>query len=336
MLKIKNKLTLVLLITAILPLATLAQTDTASQAATSAPPAVATAPTETISISPQIIDAKAKARDILNYEITIKNNSLDRKYDLYVTVEDLTAEGKTLFTDPINFDKATSLGRWLRIRRGPIEVMPGQTVTEPLKIEVNMNALPGIYHASITFCPGSSAAEARANAPASQSKTLINLAVEEVIVEKVEIKRFDSVRSVYLKPPAAFNLELFNLGTENIIPKGMIGFYDRQGREIDTIVINSGQKNIAPNTTEIFSLTWKPQQGFGKYRAKLYIEYGREMQRDLNDMVDFWILPLSYVLLAGGGVLILFILLTILIFKKTYPGYHTHEEKDGVIDLKNH
>ena len=107
-----------------------------------------------IDVVPHIIDEKAKARDILEHELSFTNNS-DRKQVLYPLLNDLSEiDGRQENISPGKLDKATSLVRWMKIKRGALELLPGETKTLSLEIDIDESAIPGKYHASIIFSPG--------------------------------------------------------------------------------------------------------------------------------------------------------------------------------------
>lgn len=293
-----------------------------------------------VQIFPRIIDEQVKARDLLKYDIVIKNVS-DKKVDIYPVVNDISmTDGRQEFLDPAKMDKATSLARWIKFKRGLIDLMPAEEMTIPLEINVNLLAKPGKYYAIIAFPQGPNRKEAEDSMlNVSYPQLMINIEVEEQIIEKAQIKNFKSVKNIFLKWPVSFNLEVENFGNREINPIGAIYIYNRGGKEVDKIDINQAQEKVSPGESKQLILEWTTGKGFGKFKAKLEVEYGQYDKRDLQDTIYFWMLPWWLLIITGGGFL-LALVLVIIMFKKTYSAHKLsypdkHSSLDGVINLRD-
>jgi len=291
-----------------------------------------------IEVEPRIIDEKLKASEIRNYTVTIKNNT-DRKVQMYPMVDDFTAkEGIREYHGPGQADKSVSAASWITLSRGVVDLMPNEEKQLPLKLQVSLFAKPGKYYARIAFPEGGNRSLAKLNMNTKNySEITVNIEVEEEIVEKAQIMEFKSLKNIYLKFPAVFNLILRNFGNRDVVPNGNIYIYNRRGQEIDKIAINSSQESIAPDQEKSYDLNWG-KSGFGKYKAKLEIEYGEFDKRDLQDTVYFWVLPLSYLVVFIVGMLIIIVLSTVFLFRKTYKSHHNAgippATGNGILDLK--
>ena len=258
---------------------------------------------EGIVVTPTIIDRKVEARDILELSVKITNNT-PFKVDLYPIVNDISP--------------STSLARWIEISRGVIELWPDQTKDIPLSVHVNLYAKPGKYYAVIIFAQGSTRAEAEAKAlKLNQPQVLLNIEVEEHIIEKAQIQKFQTEKNFFLNFPVKFLLGIENTGNREIKPAGSIHIYNRRGEEVGSVNINQAQAAIVPQAYNLFENLWQSKKGFGQYKAVLAAEYGNEEKRDLQDTIYFWVLPWQFLVFFGSGLLILIILLSWLIFKKT-------------------
>ncbi|MFH0892550.1 MAG: hypothetical protein V1867_07315 [Candidatus Falkowbacteria bacterium] len=293
-------------------------------------------------VIPQVIDEKAKARDILEYTVKIKNNS-GHQADLYALVSDLKDGAAPDFLEAGKLDNASSLAKWVRIKRGAIQIPPGGEAEIPLTVEVNLAARPGRYHAIIVFSQGNNTTIARENyLNTNQPRLALNIEVTEDIIEKAQLTKFEASRNVYLKLPAAFTAYLSNLGNREITPQGSILIYNRKGEEVAELPVNEAGEKIAPNGSGQYESAWDVKKGFGKYKARIEIEYGEKDRRDLSDTVFFWILPLPMLLIIAGGLFLSAVILTIILFKKTYRSHHHLQnqnlpmipEPTGVLDLR--
>lgn len=270
-----------------------------------------------IVVSPVIIEQKAEARDILEFSVKIINNTRS-KVDLYPIVNDISIEeGRQEFLDPSLLDKSTSLARWVRISRGVIELWPGEEKEIPLSIYVNLSAKPGKYYTTVTFAQGSNRPEAEERAlKLNQPQVMLNIEVEEHIIEKAQILKFQTDKNFFLKFPVKFLLEIENIGNREIKPEGSINIYDRRGQEIASIDINQTQAGIASAAKNLFENIWQTKKGFGRYKAVLRAEYGDKEKRDLQGTIYFWVLPWQMLIFFSGGFLVLIIALFLVISRK--------------------
>ncbi len=307
-------------------------------------PFVVQAQSEGIIISPHIIDEKVLANDLLKYDIKIKNNS-SAKANLYAMVNDMSeSDGEMEFIDPSSLDKDTSVARWIKFKRGVIELMPGEEIIVPLEINISSTAIVGKRFARIALPNGSNRSIAGSNmSNKSYAQLNINIEIEENIIEKAQVKNFSSKSRVYLTPPASFIVNLNNFGNQDIRPKGNIYIYDRRGKEVAKIDANAETELVSPGESWEQIINWDEATGFGKFKAKLEIEYGEKDKRDLQDTVFFWIFPWKILLAFFVGTFVFLVLMVTLIFKRTYRHSHAHpgareqvaqEDNNGVLNLK--
>lgn len=292
-----------------------------------------------IEINPYIINATAKAKEILEYNVKVKNITAS-VVEFYPSVHDLTSSGGLAGEgEPSELDKATSLARWIRIKRSQVKLRPGEEVSLPLTIEVNMNALPGKYNAVIAFSAGGNRTIAAENLMSSnQPKLVINLEIEDQIVERAQIQHYSTGKTMFVKPPIPFDINIINFGNRDIVPQGNLLIYNRRGEEVSRLPVNEEGDMIAPEKDRDFHVEWPEVVGAGKFKVKLEMEYGQKDIRDLQDTVYFWYLPLKWLVTFTASVFLLIILLTYILFKKTYHNpVHAraqHAHPGGVLDLK--
>jgi len=291
--------------------------------------------TNDIKVTPAAIDISAKARDVLHYNLVV-NNTGDSLANLYVVLKDWTSSSsEQLSLDELNnTDRTISLSRWLKIRRGVIEIGPKAQVEIPLDVEVNMNAVPGIYHAVIIFSTGTGRSDAEAKAAElMQAQVLLTAQINPEIIEKAQLVEFKTDKNLFLKLPVAIMAEIKNVGNEDVIPIGAIMIYDRSGREVATFPVNEKKMLLAPDINARYSFNWSDNTGFGKYKAVLNLEYGKVSKRDISDTVFFWILPLSYIVIMAVIIIIIFTMFLILLVRIIRPKERS-KSTNGVINLR--
>ncbi len=284
-----------------------------------------------VKVSPVIIDQKAKIRDVLEYKITIKNDK-NQKATIYPLVSDVSVEnGKQEIIDPSLLDRSTSLSRWIRITRARIVVMPHQQIEIPLKIEIDPEAKIGKYYALITFSPGSSEPQAKENAKKfNQPQVLVGIEIIKNQVHWLQLNKIDSSKKVYFFSPVKFFIEIENIGNQIEEPKGEIIIYNKKQETVKEVSLNGKFGKLLPKEKKKIILNWPFKDGLGKYKARLYISYGPNDQKDLNDSIYFWIFPIKFISLIVGGVFfgLLFLVISLYgFFRKRFIKNFYFQEK---------
>jgi hypothetical protein len=243
-----------------------------------------------LTITPVVIDGKAKVREILKQTISITNTS-QRKMNLYPSVNNVTPqEGQEAFQSSQGAeDQKDSLANWIELSRGVIDLSPGETKEVPFVIRVSLNALPGTYHADISFYEGSTLAEAQSRRPLAVST--VNTEVQADIKESMQLNKFITDSFFFSGDDVLFNYQLENIGNQELKPKGEIRIYDRKGREVASIPVNAEGKSFTPDQAAQLASAWSAAKGFGKFKAFLNIDYGNNQNGSLQDTVFFWIIP---------------------------------------------
>lgn len=247
-----------------------------------------------LSVTPAVIDVAAceKGRICLEETIAIKNNSAARA-DVYAQVNDLSpAAGIIPYGDPSDLPADASLVRWIDFYRAVIEIPPGETATQTLRITASPNARPGKYHAIISFPAGGNLPEAQASdQKMNAAKVQINLDLVEHQVEQAEINRFQPASALFTKNNISFVLKIKNIGNQPVAPTGEIIIYNKGGQEVGSLSIAGG--TIAPDEVKDFSAAGKLALGPGKFKAMLNLDYGQNNGKNLTDIVYFSYLPLA-------------------------------------------
>ncbi|PLX27093.1 hypothetical protein C0583_05105 [Candidatus Parcubacteria bacterium] len=291
-----------------------------------------------IQVSPAIIDEQAKAGDIFKYKINIKNLSDSRKANIYAAVNDITLEeGGQVFANPGDLDNQTSMAKWIKFKRGVIELMPGESTQVDLEINVSSTALPGKRYARIALPIGSNKGIAHGSMrETSYTEIMLSFNIVENVFEKAQLVGFNSLSNAYMDGPARFSYTVHNAGNRDISPKGAIYIYNRRGEEVASVPINEETSFVSSGEDWEEIVEWAGATKLGKYKARLEIEYGASGLRDLQDTVYFWVMPWKILLGLFGFMFLILSFLIILIFRKTYS-YHHHEAEGGhhVVRAKN-
>lgn len=243
-----------------------------------------------LSVTPVVIDGKAKPRDILKETITITNTA-EHLLTLYPSVNDVEpVEGEQAFAPAqSSLDLADSLANWIELSRGVIELKPGESKEVPFIIHVNMNGKTGVYHAQISFSHGTTRAEAEA--AGSLATITVNLEVQDDVKEVLQLGKFSTGRFFLAGDDVRFDYLLENIGNQELLPRGEIRVYDRRGQEVASVDVNKDGKAVSPDQMAQLASVWAAAEGFGQYKALLTVYYGKSQTASVQDTVFFWIVP---------------------------------------------
>jgi hypothetical protein len=266
-------------------------------------------------VDPRVIDLEAEAGELIEKSVAVKNNN-NRYAEVTPLVYGLTQNFLENTTDATSTDDtARYLASWISVYRGVIRLSPGESVEKPLSIKVRNDAMVGTYYAYVIFSEGKNFSDpGTVSPPYSQTSLLIRLKIKKSIKEVAEIAGFRSYKNVYFKFPAEFGCLLKNIGNEPVDISGSLRIYNRRGEEIEKVDVD--QKNILPEQSREIDQSWDPGSGFGKYKAKLVLEYGKNSKRDLQEIIYFWVLPLKFLIFFISGLVFIFILLILILFSK--------------------
>ena len=254
-------------------------------------------------VTPAVIDQKAKARDIIKDSIVLTNNT-GQKLNLYTFVNNISsASGEEKFLDPSRADHGSSLANWIAISRGVVELGPGEVRKIDFEIEVNLRANAGMYHARIYFVEDSTRDGAEKKLGDAPS-VIVSVEVLEDVKERLQLKKFVPDKTFFSGFPVSFSYELENIGNRPLAHEGEIRIYNRRGEEVTTIGITKEGAYLEPDVEGTFTSVWQGpkaarglasvgslNRGFGRYKAFLDLEYGVTQRGTIQDTVFFWIIP---------------------------------------------
>jgi len=276
-------------------------------------------------VSPLLIENTIEPRDM--FEETVKiTNTTDRKVRIFPTVNEITIgeEGEVKSFVPASMsDNTTSVTSWIAVTRGRVEINPGETIKIPVSFTINPNAVAGEYHAFIGFAEGSKRDEAEALVTSGRAPgVVVRLSLVEKRSEYLRLNRFNVNRFVTETNEAVVTYELENVGDLPITPSGEIIFYNSRGSELNALPVNPDSKPIAPQSKQTFEQTIPELGVIGRHKALLNVEYGTAMRANLYDTTYFNVVPVVYLAIIFGLLLLLSVLLAL----------WYHRSKSQVID----
>jgi len=258
------------------------------------------------SVTPLIIDLKAKPRDILKNTVGVMNSS-NHVGNIYAFVNNTDPVlGMQEWQSTSSAHASDSLANWIEIKRGTLAIPPNEKIELPLLIQVNLHAKPGLYHATVTFAEGGTRADAEKRIQEGVS-IAINLEVEDDAKEVMELSKFVSNGTFISGKDAMFSYDLKNIGNRPLSPKGEVRIFNKNGAEVATIPVNEKEEILDPNASSQLASVWKSGSRFGKYKAMLNIEYGAGSRGTLQDTVFFWLIPWKGILTIFTCLLLIFL-----------------------------
>jgi len=256
--------------------------------------------------SPPVIDKEAKPRDIIKGELTLKNTT-NHKISIFPDVRDYTKN-----------TGASSMTSWIELSRGVVEIGPGQTHAVPYLLHVNYDAAPGYYHAVLWFGTGSFRSEAEAH-PERAAEILVNIKVLDDAIERLQLATFIPDRQIFPSEDTQFTFGLQNTGNRLVSPGGNLRIFDRRGREIAVVPVNTDRALIAPESKELLAAAWTANGQFGRYKAVLDLEYGGQ-GKQITDTTFFWVLPWGKTLSLFTGISVAIVLTAIFLHARAQSG----------------
>ena len=263
-----------------------------------------------LSVTPVVIDEKAKPRDILKESVMIKNNT-NHVLQLYPSVNDINTQlGEQGFARADNsIALSDSLANWIELSRGMISLGPGEEKAVPFIIRVNLNAVPTTYHAQISLTAGGTRAEA--DSKPALGVVMVNVEIQADIKELLQLNKFTTDNVFFSGDDVLFNFQLQNIGNQQLEPKGQVHIYNRNGEEVATVDVNKDGKSISPDQVAQMASVWSAANGFGRYKALLTVDYGSSQTATVQDTVFFWIVPWKQMLMLFVVSLIIIVFLAL-------------------------
>ncbi|MGD9128870.1 MAG: hypothetical protein PVJ09_00020 [Candidatus Woesebacteria bacterium] len=222
-----------------------------------------------------------------------------------------------------------SLASWVTLSPNVNIVAPGKIAQINLQIKVPDNALAGGHYAMVIHQPK---ALSRGNQELSltsikqQLGTLIYCQVEGPIQERIFPRSFH-FKNFSEFGPVPYSFILDNQSDIHLKPKVTIDIYNFLNQKVDSLDIDS--PNIFPLKNKKFEGNWNQFWGFGPYRAKLIVSFGKEGQLSLAEN-QFWVIPIT--LIVGILITILILIASLIASKKFLQ--HNKKRKNKIFDFE--
>ena len=292
-----------------------------------------------IKIRPFLIDETLVPRESTAESITLTSSYANRTAVLYATVNEITVgtngEIKEFIT-PVMTDRTNTVTSWVELSRGRIEVPAGETFEVPLKIKVHPYAEPGEYHVFVGFVETKKRADAEKVALAGNAPgVIVKVTVADERVESMRISSMVIDRFITNSAEQQVAITIENAGEFDSTPTGEIIFYDNRGYELTALLVNDSNESIAPNESKTFVTNIPAEAGVGKYKANANLKYGQNQQASLYDSASFYMLPLYYLYLGIGLLLLLLTVLFVLMRRGKETAYTSQDGDEVTVFIRD-
>lgn len=284
-------------------------------------------------IRPFLIDKTVVPRDVVTETIKLTNDATHRKYVIFATVNEITVDTEGLikeFVTPVMTDRTVTPTSWVEVKRGRIEIPPGEEREVPLTLRIHPDAEPGEYHLFVGFVPARNRPIAEDIAMAGEADGVVmKITVADQRQETMRISRFLIDRFITTDDKRQIDVEIQNLGDISSAPMGEIIFYDNRGVEVMAVPFNESAEAIAPGEKKVLSGTVPLEADLGRYKANLALQYGEKQRAALYDTTSFYMIPLPILI----GILLTIIIISTLIavlFRRAFAQSGFHDEPDEV------
>tara|TARA_B100000508_G_scaffold37715_2_gene29510 strand:- start:6178 stop:7191 length:1014 start_codon:yes stop_codon:yes gene_type:complete len=285
------------------------------------------------SVRPFLIDITAQPRDIITEKVLLTNDSTYRKYVVYATTNEIEVDtsGKIYqFIEPVMTDRTNTVTSWIEVKRGRIEIPPGEEREVPITFKINPFADPGEYHAFVGFVPGPNRQYAEKVSMSGEADgVVVKITISDERNDSMRVSSFSISRFITGSNNREVEIILENIGEITSAPKGEIVFYDSRGVERTAVPVNTEGVAVSPGETTTIVTTVPDMSGLGRYKANLSLKYGNDQKAALYDTAFFYIMPFKLMLIVLTAVVLMSLFVTYL-FKRTFMDAPYHDEVEDV------
>lgn len=236
--------------------------------------------------------------------ITLENTT-NEPLHIGVVIKNFTAQGEEGAVSLTNEDTSYSLAKWIHVT--PMTAIISEHGSQKFSYTVisPLDAEPGGHFGSVIFGTIPSPNVQQTGAAISQQVASLFLGtIPGEVQERATIDSFTPDKNFYENGPVQLSIRVKNSGQIHIIPEGEIVVVDMFGHK--TYLPFQG-RTVLPNAIRKMTVPYKQQFLLGKYTAHLIAGYGTKNQQ-LNASTEFYAFPVKDGLIAGVGVVVLFLL----------------------------
>lgn len=249
-----------------------------------------------IGIGPSLIEKAVDPGSSFTDVITVKNlGSGEETYYMYSRdISSVTDGGRPIYAEEGLPDVGFEMSNWISISATSITVPSGEQRDVTIVVDVPADASPG-SHFSAIFASKTAPDQVDLGAGVGfQVANIVTVRVAGDVIEKVDIRAFETDRFVYGSKAVEFTAKLENKGNVLVRPIGPVEVTNMFGTKVETLIINETKNGLFPMSNRDYKVVWEDASlGFGKYTATLGLVYGEagKSQTTISAVTSFWVLP---------------------------------------------
>ena len=290
--------------------------------------------TNTLSIYPAIIEKTLDPGSDSSQSITVYNKE-EKAIGIRAYAQNFSASdefGGMIFNN--DTEKEFSASEWLEIKNTNMVIAPKSKFDFLFTINIPKDAEPGGHYVTIFF-EFVNPLESSSGSKVSVSQrvgALVFITVSGQIEEKGHVLGSNSndkclgvqcsFKTAKLREwgPVPFEFRFENTGNVHVKVKSKIEIYNIFGMKVGEALVE--EKTVLPNSTRFFDAKWLREPLFGRYTAKLTLNYGT-LNVTERAQTSFWAIPWK-------GILFVFILVIFIIIYKLKKRKRSSANKNGI------
>ncbi len=271
------------------------------------------APGQGLEISPPVIELKADPGQTVTAIIRVRNVAAGvliarGRADDFSAGDKEDGQPKLLLDD--EGSSRHSLKAWVQ-GVPDLRLASQELKTATVQIKVPANAEPGGHFGVIRFTATPPDVEGTGVALSASVGTLVLLRVSGQVIDKASLAEFGTYHKgkktgFFETGPIDFVVRVKNEGTVHEKVQGTIDVTDTFGGKVGTVAVNEKGGNVLPDSVRRFEQQLGKKGLFGRYTAKLKLNYLGGAQQ-LTGQVTFWVIPWKLIGLVIIGLIVLIV-----------------------------
>jgi hypothetical protein len=288
----------IVLLSLIVPLKALAQTNTG----------------QGLEISPPLINLKADPGQVLHAKMGVRNVTtqtvaVKAQYDDFVAGGE---EGQPKLLLDGSEKSPYSIKDWLSTPANEV-LIPQQQKIIDITVTVPKDASPGGHYGVVRFTALPPDATDTSVSLSASIGSLILVNVSGAVTEKASIVELSASqhgkkRSLFEYGPITISTRVSNGGNIHLQPTGRIRVTNMFGSQAGSFEVNPNKGNVLPQSIRRFDQVLNRKLLFGRYKIQADLVYGTD-KKIISSSATFWVIPYKLIVLVVTGLALLVFLI---------------------------
>lgn len=257
-------------------------------------------------ISPTLIEEKLEPGSSYDFVMNIQNLGTDDAllYPVARNIINIDEKQHPIYSSTEG-EFQYELASWITYKESQLRLMPGESSMLHFKVAIPADASPGSHMAGLFLSSKPSDDVKLGSAIALDVGAIIHFQISGEVIQDTRIREFFSEKSVYGAPGANFTINVENLGNILSRPRGLIDITNMFGKKVASIPVNEDVFGIFPKKSREFKAAWAPEDmHIGRFEAVVALSVeGPQGNQTISRVLQFWILPMNFIMPILGGLL---------------------------------